>query len=1165
MQGLDANGKPLLELHLVVQFHVESPLLLHDDIGRHLYFLQLRDNVRERDALPAEVLLLLTGLALQAKYGDAETHEDRDYFKVDDYAPPSLTGDWVATAMRACHREHRGLSQSDAEIRFIREVCILPDTMNSHRYRLKQTKTEPDPGTVWLLVTAKGIKILPDNGPVSNFIWSSIEKLSFDRKKFEIRTEGAKTTLYSTSEEKSKYLFALCKETHQFSMKIAPKFNEIMRKEEEERKMCYGYSKSCNLQCSQNKSEQRISVISTTSSNTTSGIVSDRVQSEDELEIMIDSPPAPSTESLAFAHLLDCSNAYFIRKIPPENQPLTKTSSLQLQKSKTRTKKNKDENHCENKTDNCPEISHSSKSQLEDTTSLPDHNITETSTDSPGSNKLKCTGSQCSSSCSTVIMARAGFSALSRASDASSLELGFSHTAQNSMISDNSTMGIDVEYSQDTASALYDGLGQPVTVAASSETSGVYTMGSSELTARSKIDTLSDGSRTDYGGSHYDSYKPSKENDLADFDSVSSILKNKSERTSHPTNTLRLQASLPNTDCVDGATFSTQEHCEKENIFRERTNSNVSAISFHGDGSDPTDKKHNLLSASELTDLIVGRGVYPKSQSVSDTLDSVSDYVRLPLPFSGDSYLQGHEDTAPSDDNYPDNPFFDRPPTPPTRTDSRKVLNLSLPNIVDHDEDTPIRLRFPDKPPPPYEYNHKTLGAYSSAPPKAPPAYPGPASTTMPIKLLGEEEVAARVVTSKPMITILKAEAGEVNTSSERTFASPMVFEHRFQKSKRHQASSRRAERSKLAQGINNLSPSREMPPHGVDSNVLVAMMKLPPPPPPPRRSRLPPPPPVSRLPPPPPPHNPMFHQQLYSDVDYVYYPLQDPAVSQQNYLDHKLTETRVSNMHKSSLQYRSTPFLSTSLSASSMYGSIQNLSDSYVQLPGARTSWYSLTSRTSLSNHSINLERPPVPTRIPDLNSLRTKSHENMLNVKDPPPVKMRRMPPPPPPPYEHKKKLPTHLRELKVPNSSINVCSDVSKVKDANCDLDIKTLREKSKNLDLPLIAALCNDRSLLKQTKAFGAPKVNKQTGSDSESERKCAKSAQNTTENIDLKSKQDCNVRKEVTGSQRKILIRNPTDKLPALPGSETHTPRAMSNTYVMHPSVVKTNKKIQPSS
>lgn len=38
----------------------------------------------------------------------------------------------------------------------------------------------------------------------------------------------------------------------------------------------------------------------------------------------------------------------------------------------------------------------------------------------------------------------------------------------------------------------------------------------------------------------------------------------------------------------------------------------------------------------------------------------------------------------------------------------------------------------------------------------------------------------------------------------------------------------------------------------------------------------------------------------------------------------------------------------------------------------------------------------------------------------------------------------------------------------------LDIRTLREKSRNMDLPLISALCNDRSLLKQTNAFVMPR-------------------------------------------------------------------------------------------
>ena len=47
----------------------------------------------------------------------------------------------------------------------------------------------------------------------------------------------------------------------------------------------------------------------------------------------------------------------------------------------------------------------------------------------------------------------------------------------------------------------------------------------------------------------------------------------------------------------------------------------------------------------------------------------------------------------------------------------------------------------------------------------------------------------------------------------------------------------------------------------------------------------------------------------------------------------------------------------------------------------------------------------------------------------------------------------------------------------------LDIRTLREKSRNLDLPLISALCNDRYLLRQTKAFVLPIHPSETGASS----------------------------------------------------------------------------------
>lgn len=55
------------------------------------------------------------------------------------------------------------------------------------------------------------------------------------RKKFEIRAvdQPNKLTLFSGCDDKSKLLLALCRDTHQFSMAIAPRVTEAKRREEE--------------------------------------------------------------------------------------------------------------------------------------------------------------------------------------------------------------------------------------------------------------------------------------------------------------------------------------------------------------------------------------------------------------------------------------------------------------------------------------------------------------------------------------------------------------------------------------------------------------------------------------------------------------------------------------------------------------------------------------------------------------------------------------------------------------------------------------------------------------------------------------------------------------------------------------------------------------------
>ncbi|KAG8212686.1 hypothetical protein J437_LFUL019564 [Ladona fulva] len=335
------------------------------------------------------------------------------------------------------------------------------------------------------------------------------------------------------------------------------------------------------------------------------------------------------------------------------------------------------------------------------------------------------------------------------------------------------------------------------------------------------------------------------------------------------------------------------------------------------------------------------------------------------------------------------------------------------------------------------------------------------------------------------------------------------------------------------------------------------------------------------------------YKQQLYSDVDYVIYPMKDPALSKQEYMDAKQGSTLMAHLQqqqynshhhhhhfhggyptviqpppppyrgptKSGILYRSTPnvsggtvtgtygvqvhhpangipFSQHRIVTAPKYASNQNLScgggssaststnstvNSYLSemapFPGLRPflstqslaltpapaySFYSASTQNltrgmyEQQQHTLPPPPPPIPkgggefmqVSIPTLPTLaghlefgRTRSDDNILNIdKQQGTITGRqyyRLPPPPP--YDpsvnasnvsvNGNPAPESSPQVSVPQQSPSSSSS-DETKKADGMLDIRTLREKSKNLDLPLISALCNDRSLLKQTNAFVA---------------------------------------------------------------------------------------------
>lgn len=181
---------------------------------------------------------------------------------------------------------------------------------------------------------------------------------------------------------------------------------------------------------------------------------------------------------------------------------------------------------------------------------------------------------------------------------------------------------------------------------------------------------------------------------------------------------------------------------------------------------------------------------------------------------------------------------------------------------------------------------------------------------------------------------------------------------------------------------------------------------------------------------------------------------------------------------------------------------------------------------------------------------------------------------------------------------SSAVNTSTNGASTSSANTptpnEFDIALLREKSKHLDLPLISALCNDRSLLKQTKVLVNPKNPKQQTSATTSPTLSSNSSENaslhnhklplptlshnnvtttaatltsnltttiaasgtTTAAANMATSSSKILSSAVANKNRKTSIshRHPNDKLPPLPMQ-----LAEANNYVMDPAILKHHK------
>lgn len=342
---------------------------------------------------------------------------------------------------------------------------------------------------------------------------------------------------------------------------------------------------------------------------------------------------------------------------------------------------------------------------------------------------------------------------------------------------------------------------------------------------------------------------------------------------------------------------------------------------------------------------------------------------------------------------------------------------------------------------------------------------------------LRSEETVDRIISTKPQINVFKTHSTYVpSTSVVTSYASPAGLSYNLQTCRSQKMNQPLCYPEVAESSLRNDYCVNTVPIVGSNNYLDVRKSgaaflqhiheKFPPPPPPLLYNRQPPPPP----PPLPPPRNQhslyngnllshqfdQYRQQLYSDVDYVIYPMKDPAISKQEYLDSKeasghcnqyLSQTSLNSKmtspyhvlppvscslygRKSHALYRSTPNVAIAGSCvpasyyqqpNIRYASNQNLtaelsgcsnsslvylsslySSSTSPLHSAATSMYS-SSMQSLRHDSSVYGR--ILSGSSNCSFARARSDDNILNCSNDrrtsSDLKFRKPPPPPPPPY--------------------------------------------------------------------------------------------------------------------------------------------------------------------
>uniref|UniRef100_A0A8C7SBS0 protein-tyrosine-phosphatase n=1 Tax=Oncorhynchus mykiss TaxID=8022 RepID=A0A8C7SBS0_ONCMY len=165
-------------LTLRVRFFISDPNSLQHDQTRHMYFLQIRSDIREgRLKCPLSAAVVLASYAVQSELGDYSPDLLPGYLSKSHFLPEQ--DDDFLSRVEALYPGHRGLKESEAEL------CFLNTARTLEMYGVElHTAMDSDSSPLLVGLASGGVAIFCNMICSSFFPWVNIIKISFKRKRF---------------------------------------------------------------------------------------------------------------------------------------------------------------------------------------------------------------------------------------------------------------------------------------------------------------------------------------------------------------------------------------------------------------------------------------------------------------------------------------------------------------------------------------------------------------------------------------------------------------------------------------------------------------------------------------------------------------------------------------------------------------------------------------------------------------------------------------------------------------------------------------------------------------------------------------------------------------------------------------------------------------------